>query len=150
MVFILALSVGNHLMAFLAAPALVIFVLLVHPRSLWNARLYLAAVVALTSLVFPLVKILGQIYVLSPIRHGYIAPGTRSVFRFLMHIRAWSMTEIFMLGMLVAFVKLSGMAEIVPGIALWAFASLVVFLAWSSTALEPKLVWDRIAELQQR
>ena len=47
MVFILALSVGNHLMAFLAAPALGIFILLVHPRTLLNARLYLAAVAAL-------------------------------------------------------------------------------------------------------
>jgi hypothetical protein len=47
MVFILALSVGNHLMAFLAAPALTLFVLLVHPRTLLNWKLYLSAVVAL-------------------------------------------------------------------------------------------------------
>jgi hypothetical protein len=57
-VFILALSVGNHLMAFLAAPALVVFILLVHPQTLlsrkdrgWRRyvhwRLYLASVVAL-------------------------------------------------------------------------------------------------------
>ena len=46
MVFILALSVGNHLMAFLAAPALGLFVLLVHPRALLNWKLYLAAVIA--------------------------------------------------------------------------------------------------------
>jgi hypothetical protein len=43
MVFILALSVGNHLMAFLAAPAIGLFILLVHPRTLLNWRLYLAA-----------------------------------------------------------------------------------------------------------
>ncbi len=43
MVFILALSVGNHLMAFLAAPALVLFILLVNPRMLLNWRLYVAA-----------------------------------------------------------------------------------------------------------
>jgi len=47
MVFILALSVGNHLMAFLAAPALAVFVLLVHPRTLLNWKLYLAAVIAM-------------------------------------------------------------------------------------------------------
>jgi len=47
MVFILALSVGNHLMAFLAAPALGIFIFLVRPRSLLNVWLYVAAVVAL-------------------------------------------------------------------------------------------------------
>lgn len=39
-VFILALSVGNHLMAFLVAPALAVFVLRVHPSTLKHARLY--------------------------------------------------------------------------------------------------------------
>ncbi|MGH7465204.1 MAG: glycosyltransferase family 117 protein, partial [Longimicrobiales bacterium] len=46
MVFILALSVGNHLMAFLAAPALVAFILAVEPRTLLNWRLYVAGVFA--------------------------------------------------------------------------------------------------------
>jgi hypothetical protein len=43
LVFILALSVGNHLMAFLAAPALLVFVLLVAPGVLANWRLYVFA-----------------------------------------------------------------------------------------------------------
>ncbi len=43
MVFILALSVGNHLMAFLAAPAIGLFILIENPRTLLNWRLYLAA-----------------------------------------------------------------------------------------------------------
>ncbi|GMV04977.1 MAG: membrane protein [Gemmatimonadota bacterium] len=42
MVFILALSVGNHLMAFLAAPAIGLFILMVHPKTLLNWRLYIA------------------------------------------------------------------------------------------------------------
>jgi hypothetical protein len=46
MVFILALSVGNHLMAFLAAPALVAFILIVAPRTLVNWRLYAASIIA--------------------------------------------------------------------------------------------------------
>ena len=46
MVFILALSVGNHLMAFLAAPAMLVFVLVVHPQSLLNWRLYVAGLIA--------------------------------------------------------------------------------------------------------
>ena len=76
-VFILALSVGNHLMAFLAAPALGIFVLLAHPQTLlsrndrgWRRyvhwRLYLASVVALflglsIHLFLPLRAALGPI-----------------------------------------------------------------------------------------
>ena len=46
MAFILALSVGNHLMAFLAAPALAVFVLLLSPRSLLNWRLYVISTAA--------------------------------------------------------------------------------------------------------
>ena len=41
--FLLALSVGNHLMAFLAAPAILAFVLVVRPRVLLNPRLYALA-----------------------------------------------------------------------------------------------------------
>lgn len=47
MAFILALSVGNHLMAFLVAPAVVVFVLMVEPRTLWNWKLYAAGAVAI-------------------------------------------------------------------------------------------------------
>ncbi|MCH8813400.1 MAG: DUF2723 domain-containing protein, partial [Gemmatimonadetes bacterium] len=44
MAFILALSVGNHLMAFLAAPAIVVFILIVRPRTILNWKLYPAVV----------------------------------------------------------------------------------------------------------
>ena len=47
MAFVLALSVGNHLMAFLAAPALLIFVLIVRPSTLLQPRLYAAGALAL-------------------------------------------------------------------------------------------------------
>jgi len=56
MIFILALSVGNHLMAFLAAPALGLLIVMVKPRSLLNWRLYgfgvLVAVVGLSVHLF--------------------------------------------------------------------------------------------------
>jgi hypothetical protein len=62
MVFILALSVGNHLMAFLAAPALVLFILRVAPRTLLNWRLYAASAVAI---------VIGlSVHLFLPIRSG--------------------------------------------------------------------------------
>ena len=62
MVFILALSVGNHLMAFLAAPALVMFILWVEPRTLINWKLYVTAAIAV---------VLGlSIHLYLPIRAG--------------------------------------------------------------------------------
>jgi len=62
MAFILALSVGNHLMAFLAAPAIGLFILYVRPQTLLNWRLYVAGVAAI---------ILGlSIHLFLPIRAG--------------------------------------------------------------------------------
>jgi hypothetical protein len=66
MVFILALSVGNHLMSFLAAPALIAFILMVEPRTLGNWKLYLfgagVAVLGLSIHLFlPLRASLGPI-----------------------------------------------------------------------------------------
>jgi hypothetical protein len=56
MAYLLALSVANHLMAFLAAPALLVFVLMVKPRALANWKVYvfalLAAVVGLSANLF--------------------------------------------------------------------------------------------------
>jgi hypothetical protein len=62
MVFILALSVGNHLMAFLAAPALLAFILAVEPRTLLNWKLYAAGV--------PVVLLGLSIHLYLPIRAG--------------------------------------------------------------------------------
>jgi len=60
--FILALSVGNHLMAFLAAPALLLFILIVDRRTLFNWKLYPVALLAL---------VLGlSIHLFLPIRAG--------------------------------------------------------------------------------
>ena len=62
MAFILALSVGNHLMAFLAAPAIGLFILFVRPQTLLNWRLYAAGSAAV---------ILGlSIHLFLPIRAG--------------------------------------------------------------------------------
>ncbi|HSH76571.1 MAG TPA: DUF2723 domain-containing protein, partial [Longimicrobiales bacterium] len=62
MAFILALSVGNHLMAFLAAPAIGIFVLLVHPKTLLNWKLYVGGLAA---------TVVGlSIHLVLPIRAG--------------------------------------------------------------------------------
>jgi len=62
MAFVLALSVGNHLMAFLAAPAVGLFILYVHPQTLLNWRLYVAGAAA---------AVLGlTIHLFLPIRAG--------------------------------------------------------------------------------
>jgi paraquat-inducible protein A len=101
----------------------------------------LAALVLVTSILAPLLQILALMYVLLPIKLHTIAPGATFVFRVTRRLQPWSMMEVFMLGVLVSLVKLADMAEIVPGIALWSFALLIVTLAAATSSLEPRLVW---------
>jgi paraquat-inducible protein A len=108
----------------------------------------LALIVFATSILIPALQIAGLIYILLPLRQGYLPYGLNKAFRFLLHMRPWGMVEIFLVGILVAFVKLAGMAEIVPGVALWAFATLMLTLTWASASLEPKVVWHRVESLR--
>jgi paraquat-inducible protein A len=53
------------------------------------------------------------------------------------------MMEVFLVGIFVAVTKLAGMAEVVPGLALWAFGLLIVVLAAAMSSLDPQAVWER-------
>jgi paraquat-inducible protein A len=55
------------------------------------------------------------------------------------------MTEVLILGLLVALVKLAHIASVVPGIALWSFGALMLSLAAASAAFDAHELWSRIA-----
>jgi paraquat-inducible protein A len=97
-----------------------------------------------TSLVMPLVRLLGLLYVLGALRFRLALPRLGRIFRGVRSLSPWGMLEIYLLGALVAAVKLGDQATIVPGVAAFAFACLILVLAWSAAVLEPQGVWDRI------
>ncbi len=104
----------------------------------------LAALVVLTSAAAPLLKLVLLGYILVPLRLGRRAPGTARALRMVLALQPWAMMEVFLLGVLVAMVKLSSMAEIVVGPALYAFGFLVLVLAGITASLDPRTVWDRL------
>lgn len=104
----------------------------------------LAGVVFSASILIPLIKILGLLYLLLPLycdRRPWLASR---VLRAIETLHPWAMMDVYMLGVLVAIVKLSSLATIVPGIALYAFAALIVTMAAADGALEPDQVWERL------
>lgn len=114
-------------------------------RELWQQELYgLATLVLFTCVLVPLGQIAGLLYLLAPLKWDLPAPHAIRVFRLLRHLAPWGMLEIFMLGILVALVKLGKMATIVPGISVFAFGLLVLVMAAAISALDPPLLWDRL------
>ena len=104
----------------------------------------LATIVLLTCLIFPLLQMLGLLYVLLPLQSGRRLPAAKQVFRVIQHLKPWNMIEVFMIGVLVALVKLIKLAAVVPGISLWAFALLIFLSAALNSVLDTHLVWERL------
>jgi len=111
-------------------------------QNMWE----LAALVLITTFLMPFIQLSGMIYVLLPLKFNRLPWRLPFIFRFLQNIQPWGMMEVFMLGILVAIVKLAKMANILPGIALYSFGALILVLAGAMASLDPDIVWDRLGE----
>ncbi len=113
--------------------------------ELWKQRLFgLGGLVLLTCLVIPLGQLTGLLYILVPLRMNAAAPGSILVFRAILHVNSWAMMEVFLIGILVALVKLAKMATIVPGAAVMALGLLTVVTTAAMSTLDPPLIWARL------
>jgi len=113
--------------------------------DLWDQGVgEIAVLVGFTAIVAPLVQLALLLYVLLPVHLGRVPWQMPRLFRLLRHVQPWSMMEVFLVGILVAVTKLVDMAEVVPGLALWAFGGLIVVLAGALASLDPEAVWERI------
>jgi len=101
----------------------------------------LAVVVFITSIVAPALLITSSLYVLVSVRYRLRLPGAREALAWISHLQPWGMLDVFMLGVLVAFVKLGGMATMHTGIALYAYGGLIFVSAAASSAFEPLYLW---------
>ena len=67
-----------------------------------------------------------------------------AVLRAVQAVRPWGMLEVFMLGALVSIVKLGQMAAVVVGPALYSIGALILVLAATNSAFNPRDVWSRL------
>jgi paraquat-inducible protein A len=104
----------------------------------------IAILVFVVSILAPLLKILSIFYVLAPLKLGFRLPYGTFVFRIFETLHPWAMTEVYMLGILVALVKLADLASIETGIALWSVAALIVTMAATDSALENHEIWEKL------
>ena len=101
----------------------------------------LGLLVTFTAVLVPLTQILAFLYVLVPVRLGFRAPGQERLLRVLTALRPWGMSEVFVLGAIVALVKLSSEAEVAPRIALVAYGLLMLMLAAMASVTPTEQFW---------
>ena len=106
-----------------------------------SGQIELGVLVALTSIIFPAVTLLGLLWILLPLKLGKFPPFAATVFRIITALGPWTLMGVFMLGVLIAFVKLGDLATIVPGVSLFAFAALMLFAAAATSKFDSSMVW---------
>lgn len=101
----------------------------------WQTGQQAVAVLAgATALAFPLVAVLLRVWVLLPLTLGQRSAAFLPAMRALNWVTRWSMVEVFLLGSLVAIVRSAGLASVVPGMGIFAYAALMLLMAANQAA----------------
>lgn len=108
----------------------------------------IALVVLMTTIVVPLLQLAMALYILVPLKVGFVPRGLTTSVRVLDAIWPWGMTEVFLLGAIVSLVKLTQMATIYTGAALYMVGAYMLLISASVAAFEPRVLWKRVEELQ--
>ena len=104
----------------------------------------MSAVVCIVLLIAPAVRILGMLSVLIPLRFNQIPPYSKWTYYVVEWIAPWNMVEVFLIGILVTFVKLGDLANILLGISFWAFVALVIVIIASNISVDRHRFWDHL------
>ena len=100
---------------------------------------------AATLFFFPLAKILTLGWLLLFARAGRRAPGFRALMVMLHHLHPWTMSEVFVLGVLVSIVKAHLYFDVVPDVGVFAYAVLVVLITVFA-GIDLRRLWDMVPE----
>lgn len=113
-------------------------------RALLNQDLpAVALLVFVTTILAPAVEIAVMLYLLLPLRFGRVPAGFEAILPFMQEVKRWNMVEVFMLSILVAIVKLTTIASVLPDLALWSFGGLTLLMTAVAASFEPHEVWAR-------
>jgi len=101
----------------------------------------LGVLIFLTSILFPLIVIVGMLYLLIPASLGKVAPQMGQVYRFINALLPWSLVGVFMLGVLIGIVKLQDLANVIFGPAIVALALLLLVYTAARASFNPHELW---------
>ncbi len=101
----------------------------------------LALVIVFVTVLAPFGKLAGTLYVLARLHEAEPPRHLRRVFLMVERLTPWSMLEVFVFGVFVAYVKLGDSVRIGLGAGLFALLALTFILVWADSALDREAVW---------
>ena len=105
----------------------------------------LSIATTLLIIVLPMIRALALAYTLLPLRlGGRPAEGAARAFRLAARLRPWAMAEVFIIGVIVALVKIAGLASVTLGPAFWAMTALVLLVVIEAVSLDEWSIWQTL------
>ena len=104
----------------------------------------LGAVVIFVTVLAPLCRAAFMVYVLIRSHESTPPRHLRRIFAYAEMLRPWSMLEVFVLGVFVAYVKLGDLVTIGLGLGVYVLIVLTFVLVWMDAALDREAVWERL------
>ena len=104
----------------------------------------LAFLVLCTAFIIPGLIMTGMFYVLFSLRFNLPLPFIKPILVWISRIQPWGMMDVFLLGLIVSFVKLLNDVDVVFESGFYAFVAVVILYAGVSATLEPYLLWQRL------
>ncbi|HEY3601155.1 MAG TPA: paraquat-inducible protein A [Chthoniobacterales bacterium] len=117
----------------------------------WQQRDYLVAIIIFSaSVVIPVLKIIAIVSLSLAARTGRRPFGMTRIYRVTEFIGRWSMTDVFVVAILVAVVQLGSALSIHPGAAAISFAGVVILTMLAATSFDPRLIWDAAGRAESK
>lgn len=114
-------------------------------QEMWNRGSEItAAIVAFCAVIAPGAFIAFMLAVLIGAKRTPAPRWVGRLLRMATSVQPWSMSEVMLLGILVALIKIAHLATVIPGIGLYAVGLLVVLLAVTASIFEPRAIWSRV------
>src|SRR5262249_36817026 len=104
----------------------------------------LAAVVLFVTVLAPLGRLVATLYVLVRSHENRPPRHLCRVFAWAEKLRPWSMIDVFVFGVFVAYVKLGDLVTIGLLTGVYALLALTFVLVWMDSALDREAVWERL------
>lgn len=105
---------------------------------------FVGFIFAFSAMLFPLLLI-GSVLLLSgALVCGWYPGWVKKVFRFYIHIEEWAMLEVYLLGIIIAVVKVKGMAHVSYEPGFFCFLLLVLMVVAMNSVIDRDLFWKLI------
>ncbi|HZM00568.1 MAG TPA: paraquat-inducible protein A [Planctomycetota bacterium] len=113
--------------------------------ELWDQGYWeLAGLVLLATVLAPAIRLATLVYVCGSLQLGLRPPGLKQALKLADRLHEWAMLDVFLLGAIVAVIKLSDLADVHLDEGLWAFAGLIITLSMANAAFDPHHAWDTL------